>query len=63
MRHTLHLLILSIALLAAQSCIEDSFTDSPSDQPYFSVETLDFGTVFTDEPTPTRRFLIHNPHS
>ncbi|MCM1066147.1 MAG: hypothetical protein NC418_01070 [Muribaculaceae bacterium] len=63
MKHLLHTLILSIAILAAQSCIEDSFTTSPADQPRFSVDTLSFGTVFTDEPTPTHRFLVHNPHS
>lgn len=63
MKHILNILLITIAVLTAQSCIEDSFTDSPSDQPYFSVDTLDFGTVFTDEATPTRRFLVHNPHS
>ena len=63
MKNILYTLLVTIALAGAQSCIEDEFTDSPSDQPYFSVETLDFGTVFTGEATPTRRFLIHNPHS
>lgn len=46
-----------------QGCIEDSFTDSPSDQPAFSVDTLHLGTVFTDEPTPTSRMLVYNRHS
>lgn len=63
MKNILYTLLVTIALAGAQSCIEDEFTDSPSDQPYFSVETLDFGTVFTGEATPTRRFLINNPHS
>ena len=43
-------------------CIEDGFSTSPSDQPVFSVDTLDLGYVFTAEPTPTSRFLVHNPH-
>ena len=63
MKHLLHLLFLSIAIFAGQGCIEDSFTTSPGDQPRFSVDTLRFGTVFTDEPTPTHRFTVHNPHS
>lgn len=45
------------------SCIEDGFTTSPSDQPVFSTDTVDLGVVFTDEPTPTARFTVHNPHS
>lgn len=61
-------LLLHIALSVAcagllSSCIEDAYTDSPSDQPVFSTDTLDLGTVFTAEPTATRRFLVHNPHS
>ena len=47
----------------AQACIEDSFTDSPSDQPSFSVDTLNLGTVFTAEPTPTSRMLVYNRHA
>lgn len=45
------------------SCIEDSFTDSPSDQPGFSVDTLKLGTVFTEEMTVTHRFSVRNPAS
>lgn len=44
-------------------CIEDAFTTSPSEQPRFSVETLDMGLVFTDQATPTSRFTVHNPHA
>lgn len=49
--------------LLFSSCIEDGFTDSPSDQPLFSTDTLNIGTVFTDEPTPTSRFTVYNPYS
>lgn len=54
---------LAVVLLSLTSCIEDGFSNSPSDQPVFSTDTLDLGVVFTDAPTPTSRMLIHNPHS
>ena len=41
----------------------DGYTTSPSDRPVFSTDTLDLGTVFTAEPTPTKRLIVHNPHS
>lgn len=63
MKYILHILFLSIAISVAQGCIEDSFSTSPSDQPDFSVDTLKFGTVFTDEATPTHRFLVYNHNS
>ena len=44
------------------SCIEDGVTTSPSAQPTFSVDTLDMGTVFTDEVTTTHRFTVYNRH-
>ena len=44
-------------------CIEDGYTTSPSDQPRFSTDTLSLGTVFTEQPTVTSRFTVHNPHS
>lgn len=50
-------------LLSVTACIEDGFTTDPADQPLFSVDTLKIGTVFTDQPTTTKRFLVHNPHS
>ena len=49
-----------IILLITQSCIEDGYTTSASSQPYFSVDTLDMGTYFTKQPTPTARFVVHN---
>ena len=58
--------LLFLALASAfllPSCIEDGFTDSPSDQPVFSVDTLHMGVIFTGEPSPTKRFVVHNPHS
>lgn len=45
------------------ACIEDGFTTAPSDQPRMSLDTLHMGTVFSAEPTPTKRFTVHNPHS
>lgn len=49
--------------VACAACIEDGYTTSPADQPTFSTDTLDLGIVFTDEPTPTSRFLVHNPYA
>ncbi len=44
------------------SCIEDGIDTSPSAQPEFSVDTLKMGVVFTDQPTPTSRFMVYNRH-
>lgn len=61
MKKTALLLIISTLLATALgSCIEDGFTTSPSDQPVFSTDTLDLGIIFTDEPSPTSRFTVHN---
>lgn len=49
--------------ISVVSCIDDSFTTSPSDQPRFSVDTLKMGVVFTDEMTTTHRFTVINPAS
>ena len=56
------LYILTICMLCV-ACIEDGFTTSPSDQPAFSTDTLDLGIVFTEQPTTTSRFIVHNRHS
>lgn len=49
-----------IILLTTQSCIEDGYATSASSQPVFSTDTLDMGTYFTGQPTPTARFTVHN---
>lgn len=49
-------------LIVAQSCIEDGYTTSASSQPAFSADTLDMGTYFTGQLTPTARFVVHNRH-
>lgn len=41
-------------------CIEDGFTSSPSDQPAFSTDTLNLGTIFTDQSSTTHRFIVYN---
>lgn len=60
MKKFIYILLMCVVCAA---CIEDGFTTSPSDQPTFSTDTLNIGTVFTDEPTPTSRFIVHNPHA
>ena len=57
------LLYLSVALAASAattSCIEDSFSSSPSDQPTFSVDTLRMGVIYTDDRSATHRFTVYN---
>ena len=52
-----------IAAAALPSCIDDDFTTSPSDVLAFSVDTLNMGVVFTEEPTTTHRFVVYNNSS
>lgn len=60
----IQILILLCAVVATMTtgCIEDGFTTSPSDQPLFSTDTLDMGTVYTDEQTSTYKLIVYNPH-
>lgn len=51
-----------LLLLCVTSCIEDGFTTSSSDVLEFSSDTISFDTVFTDETTAQKRFLIYNRH-
>lgn len=53
-----------IAAMAAvcAGCIEDGVSTSPSDQPAFSVDTLDFGVIYTDELSRTARMVVYNRH-
>lgn len=55
--------LLTLCCAVLPSCIEDGFDTSPSAQPVFSVDTLDMGVTFTDQPTPTHRFVVHNRNS
>lgn len=55
-------LIVCLTLACTAACIEDGYTTAPSDQPRFSTDTLSLGTIFTDEPSPTSRFTVHNPY-
>lgn len=52
-----------LTLISLSACIEDGIDSSPSSQPEFSVDTLDIGTVFTDQATPTSRFIVYNRHN
>lgn len=59
MRYTILTLIVLFSLITV-SCIEDGFTDSPTDVLTFSRDTVNFDTVFTDQGTPTARLVVHN---
>lgn len=63
MKRLIYLFLLLPLLASLTSCIEDGFDNSPSAQPVFSVDTLHMGVYFTDQPTPTRRFTVHNRNS
>lgn len=54
-------IIPAMMLMSLIGCIEDGFTSSPSDLPFFSTDTLDMGIVYTDETTATHRFVVYNP--
>ncbi len=53
------ILLLSVASMFT-ACIDDSFTTSPNDVLTFSTDTIDFGTIFTNEGTSTRTLKVHN---
>lgn len=54
------ILMVLCACGVVSSCIEDGFTTSPSDQPTFSVDTLDMGVIFTEEMSTTHQFTVYN---
>lgn len=59
----LRLIVAAIAAtftILLSSCIEDGFTTDASDQPTFSTDTLNLGTVFTEAGTPTYSFMVYN---
>lgn len=57
-------IFLFIAILfSLTACIEDGFDTSPSAQPTFSVEELDMGVQFTENPSPTAMLMIYNRNS
>lgn len=54
-----------LALLIAAgvtACIEDSVDTSPSSQPDFSLQSVDFGKVFTAQTSPAMRLMVYNRH-
>lgn len=61
MKKILHIMVLTIACaLGFASCIDDSFTTSPSDVLAFSTDTVKFDTVMTTKGTATKQFIIYN---
>ncbi|MDE6300627.1 MAG: hypothetical protein K2M19_02800 [Muribaculaceae bacterium] len=49
-----------LSLVGLSGCIEDGFSDSGSDQPEFSVDTLKMGVILTEQPSTTSRFVVYN---
>lgn len=56
----LMIILSALAAIAMSSCIDDSISGSPADQPTFSTDTLKMGTVFTDQVTTTHRMTVYN---
>lgn len=56
-----YILSVVIGVLGLQSCIEDGFSGSSADQPVFSTDTLNLGTIFTEQVSTTHRFTVYNP--
>ena len=54
--------MLATMLALTTSCIEDGFTTSSSDLLEFSCDTLSFDTIFTEQGTPTKQFVVYNRH-
>jgi len=54
------LTLVGLFSLIMVSCIDDSFSSSPSDTLTFSRDTVNFDTVFTDLGTPTARLVVAN---
>lgn len=62
MKNFISIIILALLTMCSVSCIEDGVSTSSSDQPTFSVDTLNLGSVFTGQGTPTHRFVVYNRH-
>ena len=58
-----YILLILLTFVATVSCIEDGMSNTPSDQPEFSVDTLDMGISFAGESTATYKFMVYNRHS
>lgn len=63
MHKTISRVIAGVLLMwVLASCIDDSFTTSPSAQPRFSTDTLRLAPTFTEVPTPTASMRVINPN-
>lgn len=59
MRSLLLTCVVTVGLIIS-SCINDDFTYSPDATLDFSTDTVNFGTVFTDQGSPTARLVVAN---
>lgn len=64
MKHPLSgVLVLSLSfLLFLASCLDETYSGDPEEQPVLSTDTLSFDTVLTEISTVTRFLKIINPH-
>lgn len=60
MNKFIYLIVVTITMFAATSCIEDGFTTSSSDILAFSTDSVVFDTVITTQGTTTKQFVVYN---
>lgn len=60
MKRLLPIYIIMCVTAMMWSCREDDFSVSPSDLLTFSKDTIQFDTVFSNTPTSTKDFWVHN---
>lgn len=61
-RFSSNILILSVVFLIISSCLRESYSENPGDQPELTTDTLTFDTILTQISTVTRSLKIVNPH-
>lgn len=54
--------VAAVTAIALSSCINDSMSTSPADQPTFSTDTVRLGNLFTLDASPTKSFIVYNRH-
>lgn len=56
-------ILLTLTTLILSSCISDSISISPADQPSFSADTIALGDIWADELSPTAAIRVYNRSS
>lgn len=62
MQKNIYILLIAILLAIFSSCNKEEFAALSSDKLEFSIDTIQFDTIFTEKGSITRYFKIFNPH-